>query len=238
MMDNIWHRNKHILLFILSIIFIIYFCFIGGCGVDTERKTFQDDIVEHLPENFQYFVIEAVENFLSKNSERYDKTLLDVIGTESPDLAAKYRMILNIWEQYQCSSEADVYNQLVKRILELKRCQAKQDEILEKIFDESIKEHRTALTPDIDKKINRIAKEKYELGLQLINRKKYDNYWYRIESIKDGGSKLLSYAVLELYFNGLPTIEVFFFNDPENGNWLSFYSRIKFYEYFSLKKTK
>lgn len=240
-MKTIWRRNRNILLFAIILCIIFIFWFIAGCGGDTDRQTFKEDVIDRLPDTWKYFAIEGIENFLNKNSDRYDKSFLDIIGEKSPDLVEKHLLTLSIWEAYQSSSESEAYNKLVKRILELKRVQTKQSKALEKRLEESLKSIRNrdiGITEDVEKKLNKLIEDKFRLSLQLVNREKYDNCWYTIETLKADGLKLLSVAILEIYFNGLPTMEIYFYKDPENGNWLSFCSRIKFYEYYKLKKIK
>ena len=74
-----------------------------------------------MPDTWKYYAIDAIEQFLSENSDRYNKSLLDVIKDRDPKLVEKYFLI---WEEYQYSSDSETYNKLVKRLIELSRYQA------------------------------------------------------------------------------------------------------------------
>ncbi len=236
-MKTICHRNRNISPFPVIICIIFIFWFIAGCGGDNDRQTFKEQIIDRLPDTWKYFAIDGIENFLNNSSDRYKKSFLEIIGEKYPDLVEKHRLAIRIWEDYQSSSESDAYNKLIKKILELKKIQEKKSEALEKRLEESLKgiNNRIGITGEVEQKLKKLIENQYELSLQLLNREKYDDCWYEIETLESDEFKLLSVAVLDIYVYRLPTIEVYFYTDPESGIWLSFYSRIKFREYYRLK---
>jgi len=221
--------------------------FFTGCGKETDRQTFELDVIDKLPEKWKYFAVDAVENFLYQYSDRYDKSFLNVIEKEYPELFEKYRMIMrqfmDTWEAYQCSSESDKYNQLVKKFSELNRLQAKQLKDREEQAEESLKgisNRELGITTEMLSKEKKIMDDKYSLCIQLLVADKYEHYSFTIKNIseKDENLSMSKVAILYLYFKELPEIEVYFYKDPDNSNWVSFYSKINFGNYYIRKYYK
>ena len=231
--------------FVIFVILLVGFIF--GCGKDSSRQLFELEIINELPDKWKYFAVDAVEDFLNQSSNRYDQPLLYVIEKKYPDLFEKYRSVkrecLDAWEGYQCSSESDKYNRLVKKILELQRLQAKQLKDKRKQseeFDKTDVKREPRISPDIEAKRKKVIEEKYELCLQLLNRNNYDDYRFTIYNIgeKDEYLSVNKIAILYIYFSGLPNIEVYFYKDLENSNWTHFYTTIDIMQYYLNKSIK
>jgi hypothetical protein len=170
--------------FIFVVIYIIILLFCVSCGDMKERQNFKADVIERLPEIWKDFAVDAVENFLNQNSNRYDKPFIEVIEEISPELAKNYYLIIRAWETYQISSDSESHNRLVKKMLELKIFQSEEVKALESHLEETFKnitEEDLGITEEVRDFFEKVKEEKYEISLQLLNRKKYDNYWFTVK---------------------------------------------------------
>jgi len=235
------HKNILAPAVILFVVFTILF--FTGCSKDIDRQTFEIEILERLPDTWKFYAVDAVENFLYQESDKYQHSLADIIEKESPDLLEKYRSALSAMEAYRCSSESDSHNQLVKKVSELKRTLAQQSKQYEERTEERLKgitNRDLGITPEMEEEELKIREEKYQLCIHLIQRDMYDDYWFTLNKIatRDDGFSISKVAILFLYFNNLPKMEVYFYKDPDNYNWVSFYSMIDFLEYYVSKHVK
>jgi hypothetical protein len=236
-------KHKNILAHGVILFAVFTIPFIIGCGRDTDRQTFEMEILERLPDTWKYYAVDAVENFLYQESDRYQHSLADIIERKSPDLLEKYRLAVSTLESYRCSSESDAHNKLVKKLSELKRIQTQQSKQYEERAEELLKgiaNRDLGINPEMEEKQQKIMEEKYRLSIQLIEIDMYDDYWFTLKEIaaKDDNFSISKVAILFIYLEKLPKLEVYFYKDPENYGWVSFYSMIDFLEYYVRKHVK
>jgi len=211
-------------LFILSLVFVLVNC------TSQKEKDFKFYIIDNLPNTWKYFAITGIERFLADNSKSYDITIRQSLNKNLPELTQSYDDILKTWEENQVEGGSETFKKLVylKNELDIKLNEEHEKKLVKfNNFWEmnGPSNEDLGISKDDEELQEKLKDKQYSLLIKVLEKENFENFWYRIEkfSKKDEYFFINNVAILRIYFDRLPYLEVYFYEDPINYNWYSFW---------------